>query len=82
MIGALYLRSLDRAERVHAAMLIRGYQRQFAHRVKINTKRATLAHSRNFNRSRINNSFLWELGIGHGGIGHWGIGAWGYGILA
>jgi cobalt/nickel transport system permease protein len=26
MIGALYLRSLDRAERVHAAMLIRGYQ--------------------------------------------------------
>jgi cobalt/nickel transport system permease protein len=26
MIGSLYLRSLDRAERVHAAMLIRGYQ--------------------------------------------------------
>ncbi len=28
-IGALYLRSLDRAERVHAAMLIRGYQGKF-----------------------------------------------------
>ena len=26
MIGALYLRSLDRAEKVHAAMLIRGYK--------------------------------------------------------
>lgn len=28
-IGALYLRSLDRAERVHAAMTIRGYQGKF-----------------------------------------------------
>jgi cobalt/nickel transport system permease protein len=28
-IGALYLRSLDRAERVYAAMTIRGYQGTF-----------------------------------------------------
>jgi len=32
--------------------------RKFANRLKINTKRATLADSNNFNRSRINNSVL------------------------
>jgi cobalt/nickel transport system permease protein len=30
MIGALYLRSLDRAERVYAAMVVRGYNGQIA----------------------------------------------------
>ncbi|NJK69472.1 MAG: energy-coupling factor transporter transmembrane protein EcfT [Oscillatoriales cyanobacterium RU_3_3] len=37
-IGALYLRSLDRAERVYAAMTIRGYQGQFPSELKSTPK--------------------------------------------
>jgi cobalt/nickel transport system permease protein len=41
-IGALYLRSLDRAERVYAAMTIRGYQGTFPSDSKSTTKEQIL----------------------------------------
>ncbi|MCU0542016.1 MAG: energy-coupling factor transporter transmembrane protein EcfT [Oscillatoriaceae cyanobacterium Prado104] len=41
-IGALYLRSLDRAERVYAAMTIRGYQGTFPSDSKSTTKERIL----------------------------------------